>query len=148
VGHPSTYQHKVSWNGIDYKVSVSTNSTVTNFAFDQTAKTESFEIAGTNGTKGFCNVTIPQELLNGDFSLWIDDSPVSFTITQNTTHSSLHFNYTHTVHKVRIVGTSVIPEHIHPLLIGMIFFLATAVVILQHIRRGKKSRQPKNISNV
>jgi len=148
VGHPTTYQHKVLWNGIDYKVSVSTNSTVTNFAFDQTAKTESFEIAGTNGTKGFCNVTIPQELLNGDFSLWIDDSPVSFTITQNTTHSSLHFNYTHTVHKVRIVGTSVIPEHIHPLLIGMIFFLATAVVILQHIRRGKKSRQPKNISNV
>ena len=137
VGHPSTYQHKVPWNGMDYTVSVSTNSTVTNFAFNQTAKTESFEIAGTNGTKGFCNVTIPKELLNGDFSLWIDYSPVSFTITENSTHSSLHFNYTHTVHKVRIVGTSVIPERIHLLSIAIIFILATAVVIHRHRRRDR-----------
>ncbi len=137
VGHPSTYRHKVLWNGIDYTISVSTNSTVTNFAFNQPAKTESFEIAGTNGTRGFCNATIPKELLNGDFSVLIDDSPVSFTITQNTTHSFLRFNYTHTVHKIRIVGTSVIPESIHLLPSFVVFILATTVVIHQHRRRGK-----------
>jgi nitroreductase/subtilisin-like proprotein convertase family protein len=148
VGHPSTYQHKVLWNRLDYTVSVSTNSTVTNFAFDQPAKTESFEIAGTNGTTGFCNVTIPIELLNGDFSLWIDDSPVSFTITHNSTHSSLHFNYTHTVHKVRIAGTTVIPERIHLLPVAIIFILATAIVIHRHTRRRKNFPHSKNISNV
>jgi len=148
VGHPSTYQHKVPWNGIDYMVSVSTNSTVTNFAFDQQARTESFEVAGTNGTKGFCNITIPKELLNGDFSLWIDDSPLSFTNTQNSTHSSLHFNYTHTIHKVTIVGTTVIPEHIHVLPIVIIFILATAIVIHRHTRRRRNFPHPKNISNV
>lgn len=143
VGHPSIYQHKVLWNEIDFTVSVSTNSTVTNFAFDQPEKTESFEIAGTNGTTGFCNVTIPKELLNGDFSLWIDGSPVSFTITQNSTHSYLHFNYTHTVHKVRIAGTTVIPERIHLLPVAMIFILTTATVIHRHTIRRRKFHTQK-----
>jgi hypothetical protein len=148
VGHPSTYQHKVVWDGTDYKISVSTNSTVANFAFDQSAKTESFDITGTDGTTGFCNVTIPKELLNGDFSLWIDDSPVSFTVTQNFTHSSLHFNHTHSIHKVRIIGTSVIPERIHLLSIVTISILATAAVTYRYKRRGKNFSQSKNACNV
>jgi len=137
VGRPSRYQHKVLWNGVAYDVSMFTNSSVTNFAFHQPAKTESFEIASENGTTGFCNVTIPKELLNGDFTVWIDDSPINFILTQNLTHSFLYFNYTQTVHKVRIVGTSVIPEYIPLLSIIILSILATAIVIQRLTILGK-----------
>jgi len=145
VGRPFTYQHKVPWNGAAYTVSVFTNSSVMNFAFHQPAKTESFEIAEENGATGFCNVTIPIELLNGDFSVSVDNSPTSFTITQNLTHSFLYFNYTHTVHKVRIVGTSVIPEYIPLLSIIIMSILTTAIVIYRHTKRGKSKLARSNI---
>jgi len=102
VGHPSSYRHKVLWNGATYTISVSTNSTVTNFAFDQQAKKESFDVAGPDNTKGFCNVTIPKPLLYGNFTVQIDGVMTSYSLIQNATHTTLHFTYAHSIHHVEI----------------------------------------------
>ena len=81
---------------------MSTNSTVTNFAFDQQAKKESFDVAGPDNTTGFCNVTIPKPLLYGNFTVKIDGVMTNYSLTQNATHTTLHFTYAHSIHHVEI----------------------------------------------
>jgi hypothetical protein len=68
-------------------------------------------------------VTIPKALLYAELGEWnvlIDGAPVPPTITENATHSCLYFTYTHSTHKIQIIGTWVIgsPPDTNPPLIG------------------------------
>ena len=56
-----------------YVVETYSNSTVTDLIFNQTEKNLRLGISGLDGTTGFCNVTIPSELMSGTFSLYLDD---------------------------------------------------------------------------
>ena len=99
----------VIWEEIVYPVMIVSNSTVTNFNFSQPDKQISFNVAGPDGTIGFCNVTIPKALLYGEpWTVLIDGAPVPSTIAENATHSCLYFTYTHSTHIVQIIGTWVI----------------------------------------
>jgi len=99
----------VVWDGITYPVAVISNSTVNNFNFSQPLKQISFNVAGPDGTVGFCNVTIPKQLLYGEpWTVLIDGISTPPTTTENATHSMLYFTYSHSIHKVQIIGTYVI----------------------------------------
>jgi len=112
VGHPLEYQHKVLQKGNSYLVTVSTNSTITNFQFDSATNTESYEVEGANNTIGYCNVTIPKLLLNGNFSVQVDGSTTYYSMTQNTTDSILYFTYNHSSHRVEISAVDNTPPNI------------------------------------
>lgn len=99
--------HKVEVGAATYYVYTWSNSTVSNFAFDQSERTISFNVTGSSSTVGFCNVTIPKELLDSPFNVLVDDNSVDYTLNQNGTHSFLYFTYTHSTHKVEIVGTGI-----------------------------------------
>jgi len=124
VGHPSKYQHKVPWNGMTYTVSVFTNSCITNFG----DKTISFNVTGPSGTVGFCNVTLPKEMLYRAFTVLIDGTPLDYTLTENATHTSLYFTYIHTTHHVQIIVTPIAHftySPINPLVNETVTFNAT-----------------------
>ena len=112
IGHPSTYLHKVEWDETIYQIETNTNSTILNFQFDQPNRRISFNVSGPSETQGFCNVTIPNSLLWGDFTMLIDGNPET-TLKQNnnSTHTSLHFTYEilNTLN-VQIISEYVIPE--------------------------------------
>jgi len=115
------YTFSVVWGAETFIVFVESNSTVSNFAFNQPDKEISFNVTGSDGTIGFCNVTIPKALLYGEpWTVLIDGAPVSATITENATHSFLYFTYIHSTHKIQIIGTWVIgpPPDTTPPLIG------------------------------
>jgi hypothetical protein len=104
------YTFPIVWGQETFIVSVESNSTVSNFVFNQPDKEISFNVTGLAGTIGFCNVTIPKALLYGEpWTVLIDGAPVPPTITENATHSSLYFTYTHSTHEVQIIGTWAIP---------------------------------------
>jgi len=120
------YTFSIVWGEETFVVSVESNSTVSNFAFNQPDKEISFNVTGSAGTIGFCNVTIPKALLYAEPSDWIvliDGALVPSTITENATHSFLYFIYTHSTHEVQIIGTWVIgpPPDTTPPLIGTPF---------------------------
>lgn len=138
VGRPKEYNHKVSWEGVDYIISVSTNSTVTDFEFNQPKKTESFQILMTDGLSGYYNITIPKDLLNGDFKIFIDNSTINFTITQNSTHSFLSFSYLNRAQKVKILGTTVISEQSFALFIAMC--VISAIVVIYRTKQQHKNQ--------
>ena len=103
------YTFQIVWGQETFIASVESNSTVSNFAFNQPEKKVSFNVTGSAGTIGFCNVTIPKALLYGEpWTVLIDGAPVPATITENATHSFLYFTYTHSTHLIQIIGTWVI----------------------------------------
>jgi hypothetical protein len=56
-----------------YVVETLSNSTVADLTFNQTMKRIRFNVTGNNGTESFCNITIPIELLSGDFTVFMND---------------------------------------------------------------------------
>ena len=73
-------------------------------AFNLTLKEISFKVTGPNPS--FSNVTIPKTLLSvstlDEWAVIIDGLPVSRTVTENATHTSIYFTYTLGIHEVRI----------------------------------------------
>jgi parallel beta-helix repeat protein len=117
---PTVYTFSIVWEEETFTVSVESNSTVSNFAFNQPNKEISFYVTGPDGTIGFSNVTIPKQLLYGEpWSVLIDGISVSPTIAENETHSILYFTYTHSTHKIQIIGTYVIAPPPPPLSVSI-----------------------------
>jgi len=108
TGQSALYTFSILWGAETFTVSVESNSTVSEFVFSQPDKEISFNVSGEAGI-GFCNVTIPKALLYGEpWTVLMDGASVSSIITENATHTSLYFTYTHSTHTIQIIGTWVI----------------------------------------
>jgi hypothetical protein len=106
----TTTSHPINIGGQLFYVVTVDNSTISNFVFNSTTKTISFSVSATTGSTGFCNVTIPEALLGPPYTVKIDNIPTEPVISSNGTHTVIHFSYTHSVHTIKIVGATVIPE--------------------------------------
>jgi len=85
----------VSFDEITYRVEVFSNSSVASFNFDKMANSTTFNVTGALLTVGFCNITIPKILLYGPWTVTVDSSLLTKTITENVTHSFIHITYKH-----------------------------------------------------
>jgi PKD repeat protein len=93
--------------GVSFHVVIESNSEVSDFAFNQADKEISFKISG-ELYRGFCNVTIPKVLLEGDpWKVWVDDTLVTPDLVENATHTFLYFEFTLSTRLVKIIGTKV-----------------------------------------
>lgn len=127
---PVTNNYEVNAGGQSFDVPIVTNSTISNFnttALETEGKI-SFGVAGINETTGMCNITIPNNMLDGEFDLTVDGGQPLYSATplNNGTHTSLYFTYNNTIpHTVEITGTTFIPEFpiipIAPVLITTLF---------------------------
>ena len=107
---------------LQFKISIYCNSTVgtairgVSFLFSQQERQIRFNVTGPSNTTGFCNVTIPKQLLNctnlAEWEVRLDGVPMSFpnfpTPTDNETHTFVYFTYNHSTRKVQVNGTNVI----------------------------------------
>jgi len=93
-------------------ITIQSNSTLSDFSFDALTKQISFNISGDEGTTGYCNVSIPHVLLNrSSWFIQVNEKLQGYTSVQNSTHTSLHFNYVHLDNlQVEIGGGENIPE--------------------------------------
>lgn len=134
-----TTHHIIVWDTVPYDVVTESNSTVSPIDLDQPHRLLSFNVAGPDGTIGFCNITIPKNLLDApDSNLWlilVDGMTVSYTIIENATHSSLYFAYSHSIHRVHILGTAVIPEFT-TVIVPLLFLAGTLVAVA--LRKTRK----------
>lgn len=98
----------VTQNSNVYKVAIRTNSTITNFQFNQTFKELSFYATGSTGTGGCSIVTIPKALLNDTLLVLLDGTPIQIfisslkTLPENSTHCFTYFNYAHSTRSIKI----------------------------------------------
>jgi hypothetical protein len=127
--------HRIA-DGYNFRVTTESNSTISNFKFIQAEKKILFNVTGPLGTTGFCNVTIPKPLLQGDFNVMLDGGNITdFIVQDNATHTSLYLTYGHSVHSIEITGTIVIPEPT-----ALLFTLSMAITGTAVIVRKKRPR--------
>jgi len=139
--HPASRitTYHLTYGGTDYSVTILTNSIVSNFIFDNARRLINYSVTGSSETEGFCNVTVPKPLLDGEPVVFIDDSEVcpclSPSTSINATHYLIHFTYTHSTHTVTIGGSQTIPE-LPTAHIGTVAFTVLAIFIA--LRRKRK----------
>lgn len=138
--YPEEIFYNVTVDQNTYTVSTLSNSTVSDLTFNQTEGSLRFTVNGLTGTTGFCNVTVPSELMSGTFSIYKDDvllaENVDYTETYNGTHYSFSLTYLQSTHTIEIVSTTVIPE-LTSLALLLTFIIATMAVITVNRRRKR-----------
>jgi len=131
---PKTTYYTVTWGVTNYIVSINSDSFIkapTNLGFNATAKSITFNVTTSDG---FCNVTIPKDFMKSDvLDDWVilvgGSPPVGKSITQNTTHTFLWFNFTEGTHTVVITSTWVVPEFTSITLLLILIVITTTTIV-------------------
>jgi len=135
---PEELFHNVTVDENTYLVSTFSNSTVSDLTFSQAEKRLSFTVDGLPATSGFCDITIPSELMSGTFSLFKDDVPLvevmDYIQTFNGTHYTFSFTYEHSTHTIEIFSTTVIPE-LTSIVLLLTFIIAAITMIVVNRRK-------------
>ncbi len=85
----------------NYSVVMRTNSSMLSGSFDKTTRTLSIDVRGDPGTRGALDLVVPKTLCNSsDVALALDNQELEFTMTQNTTHYTIHAEYSHSSHSI------------------------------------------------
>jgi outer membrane protein assembly factor BamB len=105
-----------------------------------TQKKMNFTITGIDITRGITNITIPNEMLGGPYTVRIDGglpSPSPIVVT-NGTHSSIYFTYAQSKHNIEITGTTAVPEFFPALMLPLLMtmYLAAAILARKKLRRN------------
>ena len=138
----------VTWNNQAYSVDTVSNSTLSNFSFNATTKTLSFDFTGTNGTVGFCRVAIPLSLMSctnlRDWIVTLNGTqvlPPNLDVTTDANYTYIYFTYHHSTETVKITSTNAVPEF-QPLILLPLFMIVTlfGAIILRKKSDGKNKR--------
>ena len=128
----------IVFDSTSYNVTMMSNSTISAFNFNETAKTISLNLTGPESKSGYCNVTFPTELLGGPYTVLIDGLNVTYVEAPNATHTGISVTYLHGTHLVEIVGTTAIPEF--PTMMSTIILLAMLTAALLLAKRVKHNK--------
>lgn len=123
------------------------NSTITELTFNSGTKTITFTVSGPNGTVGHTNLTIAKALIQNitGLQIYIDESPISYTVTSTDYSWLIHFTYFHSAHKVLII---IDPQYSTQSQKNLLTFIVVLIVIavaitISLIRKNAAQRQNK-----
>ncbi len=138
VASPVTYD--VEAENQNFAVYIASNSGVNDFHFRQEEKRVSFFVEGNADTNGVTEITIPKKLLGGQMTVLIDQNVVvqdNVLLKSDTdTQTILEINYRHSIHRVEVAGTNVVPEF--P--VSMIIMAAAIVSVIATVRIASKRK--------
>ena len=128
-------------------ITIQSNSTLSDFSFDTLTKPISFNISGDEGTTGYCNVSIPHVLPTGNpWLITVNEKLKGYNPVQNSTHTSLHFNYVHLDNlQIEISGRENIPEI--PTYLVVPFFVIVTLIAVFSKKYLKFKYESKEVSN-
>jgi outer membrane protein assembly factor BamB len=136
---PVTYHYAVNAGGQNWDIMLVINATpgALNSSGLMTLKKLAYTLQGISGTTGTSNITIPNALLGGPYTVTVDgglpNDPPGVIISTNGTHSSLYFAYGHSTHTVEIIGTTVVPEFPTTNLLTILIFATTAASLCAYL---------------
>lgn len=133
----ATISHLINVNGQNFNIVTVSNSTISNLLFNGAGKCITFIATATSGTVGFCNITIPENLLVPPYTLEIDGNPLQPYMHSNGTHTLIHLIYAHSAHTVKITGTAAIPEFsFNPLILSLAYLLFMLLLAKKSVRHS------------
>ena len=102
--NPNTFT--ASKNGQQYTVIIYSNSTISDFQYNETLDEITFTASGPDGTTGTCLVSIPKAFMNTSyFVVTVNATLTANQVTQNATHSFVNFHYHQSTQQIRLIPT-------------------------------------------
>jgi len=139
---PTIEYHTVTYDQTNYVVETRSNSTVSDLSFNQALGRIRFNVDGTNGTEGYCDVTIPSELMSEIFTMYKDDvllvENLDYAQVFNGTHYTFSLTYDHSTHTIEIFATTVIPELSSIMLVSTLIAVTLIVAIVNRRKTVKQ----------
>jgi hypothetical protein len=126
-----------TWKGTHYFVDVVSNSTVSDFCFNPSeGPFLRFNVTETEGTSGFCRVTVPDGLLwtTDVWTVKVDNQTVTANILEDDENTYIYFTYSHNTKAVEIRGRDTPSEFL--MWIPILFILIVLVVAVALYKRG------------
>lgn len=127
-----------------FNVDFRTTSEVENLLFDAENGRIEFDVSGPDGTLGFCNITIPRDLLFAPEDEWqvlLDEMQVAYEVVTNDTVTFIYFSYMHSAHHVVIQGSEVLgppaPDPVILIVIGGVVGVIVVVLLLVMMKKRK-----------
>jgi hypothetical protein len=87
-------------------VAVVSNSAISNCQYNTASHTIQFNAQGINYTTGYCNVSIPNTLMQPPFTVTSGTQQITPTLTENSTYYQLYFTNTRSTDPILITGTA------------------------------------------
>ena len=127
------------WQGKTRNVELLSNSTLSDFAFNMTARTISFNVTGMEGSRGFCRITIPNSIVQSQwssgYSVMINGTRWPFRNWTDTENAYIYVNYTQSTQRIVIVPVPEFPEAI--MIAIMVIPVTLAVTATKKLKRTK-----------
>lgn len=129
----TTTSETVTFQGVNYTVSIASDSIITappNLGFQNYTNGGGSINFNATGLDGFCNVTIPKNLMWDIWTVTIDGSNLAspnVTTTSDTTKTYVWFNFTSGPHVVTLSSTKAIPEFAATSL--TLFLMVTTLIV-------------------
>jgi len=132
------------WDRVSYNVDIISNSTISDFRFNpEEGALLRFNVTGENGTRGFCRVTIPIDLLwvEDGWTITVGDQLITdYRIIPDENFTYLYFAYNHSTQTVTIQGTYIIPEF--PSAIILPLFMVLSIIAVVFAKKKTKKQRP------
>jgi len=133
------------WEEKSCNVDIISNSTVSTFKLNETARTIIFNVTDDEGTAGFCRITIPnvivQGLWNNSYSVLVNGEPWHFRNWTDTEDTYIYINYTHSEHEIAII-----PEFPKATIVTILIVITTFVTVAT--KKQNKSKVTKSCRNL
>jgi parallel beta-helix repeat protein len=121
-----------------YGVTTFSNTTIASFDFNATLKRISFNSTAPNATIGFCNVTIPNTLMWGDFNVSAGNQSLVANKTEDGNYTYLAFYYNLSSTKTIIItSTYAVPEFQLIQMIVILFLTSLCVLVFKRWKKLK-----------
>ncbi|MEM4703856.1 MAG: NosD domain-containing protein [Candidatus Bathyarchaeia archaeon] len=139
-----SYTFETLYLGNLHEVSFSTNSTVLNFAFNESSRIITIRVSGSETSAGFCRVSVPRKIIEPELSVIIDNGLTTllyanYTLLEDELNRWIYFAYPHSQHEIVIVA-----EYGSSLLYA-IALLSTYITLIIAKKRSCFRRLPKKI---
>jgi len=126
----------IVWENVRYPVGLLSNFTISSFRFIQSEKKITFTLTGPPNTIGFCNITIPKNILDGiPWKVVLNNMDIEAIITENGTHTFISFAQDYNISTVEIIGTWVVPEFTSITILLSTIFLTLSIIPSKKICR-------------
>jgi hypothetical protein len=104
----------------NYVITIQTNSTdIYNLQFNKSAKKISFDVSGPESTIGYCNVSIPNTLMQAPFNVMVNGQQTPFNMVENSMFQYIYFTYSHSCKTVQISSQTLLSDSEPPLIIPL-----------------------------
>ncbi|MBN2259939.1 MAG: nitroreductase family protein [Clostridiales bacterium] len=132
IGNPSMYRFRTTWDEVTYTVEIESDLAIVDFDFNQLHKEISFNVISPIGESGDISVQIPNNLMDGNFSIRINGMELEeseYSIATNSNQNKIEIINVNESGFIEIQATKVIPEF-SPIIIVPALGIFTAIVII------------------